>query len=135
MHRSNPDHQARLEALASAMATGESVGKWADSAGVARATAYRWARLPGVRARVAQIRRAITDQAIAVLVRASGGAAGTLWTIMSDPAEASAIRLSAAKAVISSYIAMESHAAMAARFEDLQRQIDALKSRKRGSKT
>jgi hypothetical protein len=55
--------------LVIALAEGVSVRKWAAANNVVTRTAYRWAGEPEVRAEVERIRRAVVDQAVAVLAK------------------------------------------------------------------
>jgi hypothetical protein len=110
-----------------ALAIGESVRDWAkkQSVPVSARSAYRWAEKPAVRAKAAKFRAELIDRAIGYMSRAAATAAGTLWTVCSDPAEPSAIRISAARSILTSLIAVESHATLAARVAELEARLGA----------
>jgi hypothetical protein len=104
------------ELLALALAGGDSVVRWAKANEMDVRAAYRLAARPEVRARAAELRGEMIDQAVGLLSKAATTAAATIWTIASDPAEPAMVRLNAARAVLANLIAVQTHA-QAAEFD------------------
>jgi hypothetical protein len=127
--RTNPD---RGDLLALAMAEGMSIAAWAKANGVNPRAAYRLAARPGVRAKAAEFRARMIDEAIGNLARGARSCAILLWATAADPEQPTTVRLSAASRALSLLMGLESHATFTAQFADLQKQVSELKSKKRG---
>ena len=78
--------------LAVALAQGTRVAAWACSAGVPKRTALRWAREPGVRAKVNACRRRAIDRAVGQMVKRSAWAADRIAKLGQN-AESESVRL------------------------------------------
>lgn len=108
--------------LAEAIAAGAKVAPWARKNGVPRRTAYLWAKDPKVVAKVAELRRESTDQAVAILHKYAETAAATLVHLAASEASSEAVRLGAARAILAELRELGN-------FQELRLEIDALKAR------
>lgn len=106
------------EAIAALM-TQPTVAEAARVANIRPQTLGRWMKEPEFEAAWGAARRAVLEQAVARLQKASGAAVTTLLKIMFDPAAPAAARLKAAEVVLK-------HAAAANEIEDIQLRLSEL---------
>ncbi len=108
--------------LATAIAAGNSIPKWASKNGVPRRTAYNWAAEREVRAEVELIRRRALDKAIGRLARRA------VWAVdgivkLGETAESESVRLSALRAVMSDFVSVSSYTGLEARVAELEEEF------------
>jgi transposase-like protein len=114
--RNAPERRA---ALALAIAEGSSVVAAARKAGVGTRTAFRWLREDAFKDRVEELRDMLTSATIDAMVSAGVEAAETLRKLMrseNDPA----VRLGAARTLLSSLLSYRQHAEFNARIAKLE---------------
>jgi hypothetical protein len=108
--------------LASAIAEGTSVAKWASASGVPERTAYHWAAQHEVRAEVESIRRRALDEGIGrMATRATWAVDGIVK--LGESAASESVRLSALRAVMSDFIAVSNFAGLETRLAQLEEQF------------
>ena len=112
-----------LISLASAIANGYTVRRWADETGTSRRAAYTWSRSPECRKLVEEIRRRAIDRAIGKLVSRAAGAADRI-TDLSKDAMSEQVRLAASRAILSDLIAVENHADLKKRLTEIERRLN-----------
>jgi transposase-like protein len=108
------------DALAAALVAGATVQAAADAAGVGRVTAHRWLRDPTFQAKVAELRREATQQAVNKLVAALMQAVAELQNLAASPTES--IRLRAC-------VTLLDHGLKAAALADLEDRIRSLEQK------
>lgn len=113
----------KKDAFALAMASGAGIKAAAGVVGMPARTCYTWAREDEVRARVAEIRADLTTQAIGKLTATAAEAAEILATIMRDENTPAQTRVTAARAILSDLLALESHAELKAKIEALEERV------------
>jgi hypothetical protein len=113
-----------LDELATAIATGVTVRAWAKHKGIPERTAYDWARMPGVREQVAQIRRRFIDATVGKLVTLARKATRELDKLL-DPKVTETVRLGAIRTVLSNLVDISSWADYEARLAAIERRLDA----------
>jgi hypothetical protein len=111
------------EALAVAVAGGRDVGEWAREAGVSRRTANRWAATPGFKARVAELRRRLTDRAIGRLTATVTAAADELARLATGAASEQ-VRLQASRAILADMISVTEFAELTRRMTEVERKLN-----------
>ncbi|MGO9463477.1 MAG: hypothetical protein ACLQVF_04850 [Isosphaeraceae bacterium] len=116
----SPDPKTRL---AFAVAQGTSLKKWAAANNVSRATAYRWADEPEVKACANAIRRRALSRAVGQFSRRVTWAAHGIVKL-ADTASSEAVKLSALRAIYSEMIATS-------RFGDLEDRMTEIEERSR----
>jgi hypothetical protein len=109
--------------LALALLRGISIAEWASAAGVPAPTAYRWARDPDVRKTVESCRRRSIDQAVGQMTRNSKRSVGTIVKI-AKRGDSHAIRLRAARAILSEMMPAFRYAGLEERMSELERQFE-----------
>ena len=89
-----------FEPLATAVASGNSIKSSAEHVKCSASQAYRIAEKDEFKARVSEIRTAVTDQIVGQLCDSATKAVTTLTQILENESEKSSARISAAKAVL-----------------------------------
>jgi hypothetical protein len=117
--RTNED---RSDLIALAMAQGIPIRQWAQEHKVHIRAAYRLAERPAVRAKTAEIRARMVDEAVGRLAEAATTAALTLWDLVGTE-RPDTVRLGAARALLSSLIEVQSHAEMSRRFAAIEKKL------------
>ncbi len=107
--------------LATAIAEGISVAKWALSNGVPERTAYHWAAQREVRAEVESIRSRALDEAIGRMANRATWAVNGIVNL-GENANSESVRLSALRAVMSDFIAVSKYAGLEGRVAALEEQ-------------
>jgi transposase-like protein len=115
----------KIELLALAVASGLTVRAWAETNGVVPRTAYRWSGRPDFKARVIELRREIIRAVIGELTEASREAVAKFRKLLKD-AKSESVQLAAGRAIMEQLVAMESHAELATRLDELEAQIEKL---------
>jgi hypothetical protein len=112
---------SRQESVALAIASGRTVAAAARESRVACSTLWQWLQQPEFRARVAELRRQVTDRAIGRMADAMAGAAlDALLKLLT--AKSAAIRLDAARSIFDLYVGTVNATELRARVEELERQ-------------
>jgi hypothetical protein len=111
--------------LALAIAAGSTATKWAREQGLEPRTVRNWARLPQCKLAVERHRRQIVDRAIGKLTRHTLAAVDEIAKLMKT-GENGSVKLSAAKAILTSLMDVENHAAMMKTVNDLAARLDNL---------
>jgi predicted transcriptional regulator len=111
--------------LALAIAAGSTATKWAREQGLEPRTVRNWARLPQCKLAVERHRRQIVDRAIGKLTRHTLAAVDEIAKLMKT-GENGSVKLSAAKAILTSLMDVENHAAMMKTVNDLAARLDKL---------
>ncbi len=114
----------KIEALAQALAAGDSAAAWAEAHAVPRRTAYRWAAEAGLKARVRGLRQGLVTDAVGRLAAAATSAVDTLRGLLAEGQPAT-VRLGAARAILSALIDVQSHTELAERLARLEELADA----------
>ncbi len=104
--------------LAFAIAKGVPIADWAEENGVARSTAFRWAKEPEVRKIVNACRRESLDVAIGRLAGRAGKAADGI-TGLAESAVSESVRLRAYRSILSDQITV-------AKFSDLEDRVQQM---------
>lgn len=98
-------HGAKLprkqEAALAALLTEPTIERGAEAVGVADSTLRRWLTLPDFRRRYREARQRIVDAAVLDLQRAAAAAASALVEIVADAKQPPAVRVSAARTILS----------------------------------
>ncbi len=111
--------QDRKTQLAFAVAQGSSLKKWAEANNVSRATAYRWADEPEVKACANSIRRRALDRAVGLLSsRVTRAALGIVK--LADTASSESVKLSALRAIYSDMISASRFGGLEDRVAELE---------------
>src|SRR5262249_54418594 len=118
------DSQLKTE-LALAVASGQSVAAWARAREVPERTAYSWAATSAFKATVERYRIRFVDRAIGRLARRATQAVEEIVTL-SQTAKSEAVKLAAARAVLSELAGVTSHAAMQHQLAELRERIASL---------
>jgi hypothetical protein len=111
--------------LAHAIAGGSTIAIWAKANNVNVRSARNWARTPECRAAVADIRQRVTGRVIGKLTRHSLTAVDEIAKIVKT-GENGAVRLNAAKAIISTLMDVENHSMTMRSLNDLTNRLKAL---------
>jgi hypothetical protein len=115
--------------LATAIAEGTGVEKWASSNEVSERTAYRWAAEPEVRAEVEWIRRRALDDAIGRMAKRATWAVDGI-VVLGEHAASESVRLSALRAVMADFITVSKSAGIELRVAALEERSSARTDRK-----
>lgn len=107
------------EALISALLLAPTLGDAAHAAGIGEVTAWRWLKDAAFQTAYREARRAVVQQAITQVQRATGEAVETLRVVMQNPEAPASAKVSAAKAILET-------AVKAVELEDLEARIAAL---------
>jgi len=114
----------RIEALALAVATGSTVRGWAKAHCTPERTAYEWASKPAFKARVGELRAELVNRALGRLARSAGAAVAALARIIDPKSVATdAARVSAARAILSALVEIQTHAELNDRLTALEQRI------------
>jgi hypothetical protein len=97
----------------------------AHTAGIGEVTAWRWLKEADFQAAYREARRAVVQQAITQVQRATGEAVETLRSVMQDAEAPASAKVSAAKAILET-------AVKAVELEDLEARLAALEEILRG---
>ena len=116
--------QNRKKKLVAAIALGEPIATWARENGVARRTAYRWAKDPKVKTAVDAHRRKAVDQSVGVLTGRLSRAANAIANL-GETAESESVRLSANKAMFSTMISTSKFAVLEQRMAEIEAILNA----------
>ncbi len=108
--------------LAFAIATGVPTADWAEENGVARSTAFRWAKEPEVRKIVNAWRRESLDAAIGRLAGRAGKAADGI-TGLAETAESESVRLRAWRSILSDQITVAKFSDLEDRVQQMEEQV------------
>jgi hypothetical protein len=109
--------------LALAIAQGKSIADWAIKNDVAERTAYRWARDPKVRAKVASCRRHLVDEALGVMSSQVTKAAAGIATL-SENAVSESVKLAALRAIFSNMMAVSEFSTLEERMTRIEERLD-----------
>ncbi len=107
--------------LAIAIANGAKISTWANANKVPLRTAYRWARDPGVRAKVDSCRHRALDRAIGQMARNVSFAADGI-TQLAKGAVSESVRLAALRTIFSNMMAVSEFADLQLRITQLEEQ-------------
>ena len=108
-----------FELLATAAASGSTIKSAAEACGCSERQAYRIAGSPEFRQRVSEVRSEMTSAAVGELSAAASEAVSTIRQLL-GPANEPAIRLSAAKAVLTQLGPVSELAELRARLDALE---------------
>ena len=111
----------KQEALISALLTAPTLADAAHTAGIGEVTAWRWLKEADFQAAYREARRAVVQQAITQVQRATGEAVETLRSVMQDAEAPASAKVSAAKAILET-------AVKAVELEDLEARLAALEA-------
>lgn len=111
----------KQEALISALLLAPTLADAAHTAGIGEVTAWRWLKDPAFQTAYREARRAVVQQAITQVQRATGDAVETLRSVMQDTTAPASARVAAAKAVLET-------AFKAVEVEDLEARVVALEA-------
>jgi hypothetical protein len=114
-----------VQRLAHAIAGGTTIAVWAKANHVNVRSARNWARTPECRTAIADIRQKVTGRVIGKLTRHSLKAVDEIAKIM-KAGENGAVRLNAAKAIISALMDVENHSMTMRSLNDLTNRLKAL---------
>jgi hypothetical protein len=106
------------------IAEGTPVELWAAKNGVARRTAFRWAKDPSVRKQVERHRRRILDAAVGRMTRAITKATSGMLKLASG-ASSESVRLAAQRAVFSDMMAISKFGGLEDRMTTIEGRLDA----------
>jgi hypothetical protein len=109
-----------VEAAALALASGKTYKAAAKRAGIGERTLYRWARQPGFKRRVGELRGRLVNAAVGRLSKSMGAAAGVLRTLLKSEDED--VKFKAARAVLELGTKIREAAEIEDRLADLERQ-------------
>ena len=112
----------KQEAAIVALLTQRTVDEAARAAGIGTRTLLRWLQVPDFQRAYREARRAVVQQAITQVQRATGEAVETLRSVMQDAEAPASARVSAAKAILET-------AVKGVELEDLAARIAALEAR------
>jgi hypothetical protein len=117
---SKRNNQDQKQSLARAIAGGSTVAAWAKKHRVPTRTAYTWARSSQVQATVDQVRRRSLDRAIGRLSRDATAAAATIAKLARS-AESEAVKLNAARGLLSDLMTVSDYATLERRLTELEK--------------
>jgi transposase len=120
----------RIEALAAKVASGDSVRKAAEDLGITERHGYRLSALPEFKAKVAEIRTALTSAAAGRLASGMETAALVLRKLTTSGRDEKT-QLAAAKAVIDSALRVAEISELRGRMEAIEARLNATKATKR----
>jgi hypothetical protein len=109
--------------LALAISQGKSIAKWAQSNNLPERTAYRWARDPKVRAKVASCRHHLVDEALGVMSSQVTKAAEGIATL-SESAVSESVKLAALRAIFSNMMAVSEFSTLEQRMTRIEERLD-----------
>jgi hypothetical protein len=112
--------------LAYAIAQGKSAATWARQNGVAKATAYRWAKEAEVRDIVNSWRRMSMDRALGRMARRASRAADGIYALGAE-AESESVRLRAWRAILADQMQVAQFADLEYRMTEIEEEIKAEK--------
>ena len=112
----------KQEALISALLTAPTLADAAHTAGIGEVTAWRWLKDSDFQAAYREARRAVVQQAITQVQRATGEAVETLRSVMQDSGSTASARVSAAKAILETAVKAVELEALEARVAALEAQ-------------
>lgn len=118
----------KQEALISALLTAPTLAAAAHTAGIGEVTAWRWLKDTGFQASYREARRAVVQQAIVQVQRATGEAVETLRAVMQDANAPASAKVSAAKTILET-------AVKAVELEDLEARLAVLEAQGQGQLT
>ena len=110
-------------AIAIAIAQGISIAVWAKHNNVPERTAYRWAREPKVRAKVASYRRHVIDEALGLMSSHVTKAACGITALAKNAVSAS-VKLAALRAVFSNMMAVAEFSSLDERMTLIEERLD-----------
>jgi hypothetical protein len=120
----HPDHLKRQ--LARWVAADRKVASWCQQHGVPRRTAYRWCGSAWFQRLVARYRRPTVDRAVGRMASHMTRAVETIDRLV-ERGETDAVKLSAARVVITSLLDIGGHAEVSAEIRRLSDRIDSLR--------
>jgi hypothetical protein len=103
------------------VARGDSIAKWAAANGVARRTAFNWAKRPEIRVEVNALRRRFVDRAAGTLSRRCNWAASRIVKL-AEKAKSEPVQLAAARAVLTQTIAVSEFGDFESRLNNVEEQ-------------
>ena len=109
--------------LALAIAQGVSIADWAKENNIPERTAYRWAREPKVRAKIASCRRHVVDEALGLMSSHVNTAARGI-AALSDNAVSESVRLAALRAIFSNMMAVSEFSSLEERMTLIEERLD-----------
>ena len=109
--------------LALAIAQGVPIAAWARGSGVARRTAFYWAKQPDVRKAVLYHRRRVLDRAVGRMTQFSNDAVDTIRRI-SREGDSDSVQLRAARALLSDMIAVSKYSGLEERMTELEEGLE-----------
>jgi hypothetical protein len=109
----------KQEALISALLLAPTLADAAHTAGIGEVTAWRWLKDPAFQTAYREARRAVVQQAITQVQRATGEAVETLRSVMQDTTAPASAKVSAAKTILETAI-------KAVELEDLEARLAIL---------
>ena len=115
------------EQLAVAIGRGIQIAAWASANGVARTTAFRWAKEPDVKKAVLSYRRCVLDRAVGKMTKHSTGAVDTIHRI-SKEGDSDSVRLNAARAILSQMISVSKYTGLEERLTEVEESLDRNKA-------
>ena len=118
-------NQNLMGKCALAVAAGSSVSQWAKANEIPVRTTYGWSRTTEFKSLVASHRQRIVDRAVGKLTKHAQRLSTRSRNFVKS-GETDAIKLNAAKAVISTLIEIESHSMTMRTLSDLASRIDSL---------
>jgi hypothetical protein len=124
-----PHPKGLKSSLALAVANGKAIAKWAREHEVGVRTAHKWAKDPGFRAKVSELRRRLLDRAIGELARRAAANAAQINKLATS-AESEGVRLAAARAGISDLIGASQFTQLRAEVEELKQELEKEKKRR-----
>ena len=113
---------SQRDQLATAVAQGKSIARWAQQNGVATRTAQRWAAEPDVRRQVEDSRRRILDRALGYM------AGRSMWAVrgvarLGAAAESESVQLRARRAILHDQIAVSKFSNFEYRMAELEEEV------------
>ena len=110
--------------LLTAMLEGRGIAAAARSIGMVERTARRWAARPHFQAELQRRTAETLGTTARALAAVMGGAVGTAAAIMSDTTQPSAVRLAAARLILSERAALVNEVDIMRRIDDLERALN-----------
>jgi hypothetical protein len=114
--------EAKYERLVAEVARGEEVKVAARAIGIAERTAYEWSRSAEFKGRVRSIQRELLKDLVGQLSARAEKALKTMEDLL-NPATPPAVRLGAARAIISSLVEIQSHTELIDRVAELEARL------------
>ena len=118
---SRDERDSLKNALAAALAEGQSCAEWASANGVSERTAQRWAAEPEVRAEVELCRRGALDQAVGRMSKRVAWATEQIAQL-AEHARSESVRLAALRSILSDMMAVCDFAGLEERIARLEEQ-------------